>query len=62
MKTSNRNKEPMFHHPAQPLTNTKQRSDYVLGLFRGDLWIGVRFGSEWQPARKAHASDIRYFN
>jgi len=50
-----------FDHPALPLTNTRQRSDFVLGNFRGDLWIGVRFGNEWRPARRAHESDIRYF-
>lgn len=48
--------------PMQTLNGTRQRSDFVLGKFRGALWIGVRFGNEWKPARLAHASDIRYFN
>lgn len=52
---------PRFDFAMQSLAGTKQRSDYVLGQFRGATWIGVRFGEVWQPARLAHASDIRYF-
>lgn len=51
-----------FDYPAQPLTDTRQRSDFVLGKYRGALWIGVRFGNEWRPARTAGQSDIKYFH
>lgn len=53
---------PTFLYKAQPLTDTRQRGDYVLGKIQGALWIGVRFGAEWRPARRAGVSDIRYFN
>ncbi len=54
--------QPRFDFTMQPLVGTKQRSDFVLGEFRGALWIGVRFGEVWQPARLAHAADRKFFN
>lgn len=53
---------PDFTYPAMALTDTRQRNDFVLGQFRGQLWVGVRFGNEWRPARTANSSDIKYFN
>ena len=51
----------MIEYPSLPLAQTRQRSDFVLGTFRGQLWIGVRFGETWRPARRAGESDLRYF-
>lgn len=46
-----------------PLADSeRQRGDYVLGKISGALWIGVRFGNRWRPARRAGSGDIKFFN
>ena len=51
-----------FDYEAQPLTDVKERRGFVLGTFMGSLWIGVRFGDMWRPARRARYGETKFFD